>query len=84
MTLEELKKALDAVPPNPRFSGGDLTWMNLGRYEQRRADAWKAAFEWRDGIEVRRENLRLQGVIHSGELYAEAQEGMRLIREKLA
>lgn len=78
VSLDELKRAVTAV---------EQAWADdtVSDYVAAalRAEAWRAAFEWRNGIEVRREQARSEGMIHSGALYGEQRDGLALIQEKL-
>lgn len=76
--MTDLKRAIDRV--HSIRMRGIIHSTELSSVE---LEAWRTAFEWRDGIDRRREHFKLEGVIHSGALYGEYQAGMRQIREKL-
>jgi ABC-type sulfate transport system substrate-binding protein len=78
-TLADLKRAIETVTPNPRFTG-EATFNNLLPYEIARAEAWRTAFEWRDlSGAINRDCNCKQCKLDC----AEYDEGMRLIREHL-
>jgi hypothetical protein len=70
-TLADLKRVLEAVGRRPFTDGSDFTTSRLCQWESRRADAWRTAFEWREGLLDRCGGPD------------EYHEGMALIREKL-
>ena len=71
VSLEDLKRAIDEVPPCPQ-PGSHMTQVlyfeALYEHHDQRAEAWRTAFEWREGLDEWLETY---------------DEGMRLIREKL-
>lgn len=88
VSLDDLKWAVDAVPDQmPQLADylGDepsLYDNHFGAYQHARAEAWRTAFEWREGWYA-----KVLAVMHraSGDIsiIEEGAEGMRLIREKL-
>lgn len=85
MSLDDLKRAIETIPANPRFAG-EATFHNLLPYEIARADAWRAAFEWHVGLIERHAALVESMSALPDECIAidrEEEEGMTLIREKL-
>lgn len=46
VSLEDLKRAINAVGTRPFTDGDFFTTSRLCSWESRRADAWRAAFEW--------------------------------------
>lgn len=92
MSLEDLKRALEAVHKKPNIAdygppGEDkgIYDNHMAAYHAARAEAWKAAFEWRIGF---RNRWRAEDILirerDIEKWTAEENEGMRLIREKLA
>lgn len=79
VSLEDLKRAIEAVGTRPFTDGDYFTTSRLCSWEGRRADAWRAAFEWNVGLDAR----FATGPGSIRELEAEYEEGMALIREKL-
>lgn len=64
-----LRQAIEAIPPDPEGKG--WTWVGRWRHQRARAEAWKAAFWWRDSFSSRMQDAQ------------EYSEGRRLIQEKL-
>lgn len=69
-TLDDLRRATSEYQKAKHAyeSNASLGWD----IAEARADAWRTAFEWRDGL-----------VLSDGENDAEHEEGIRLIREHL-
>lgn len=81
VTLDALKRAIEAVGRRPFTDGDFFTTSRLCSWENRRADAWRTAFEWREGLIHRH-----MTIFHADALKAwisERDEGISLIREKL-
>lgn len=70
-TLDDLKRAIEAVPELS-------TDVKAYVYQTARADAWRAAFEWRNHYIIVPSNA------DDSDAAGEFAEGMRLIREKLS
>lgn len=81
-TLDDLKRAIEAVPK--RSDGGrGPDPLGIMHREHMRAEAWRTAFEWREGWRIRCRDIPLQSIQWSSHC-DEGDEGMRLIREKLS
>lgn len=65
MTLDNLRRAIEVAQPTVHRGN-----INGKKHQRLRAEAWKAAFEWRDGIPA-------------GGSTEEYLEGMALIRKQL-
>jgi hypothetical protein len=80
VTLDDLKRAMDEIPPNPRLVAV-AHFADIAAYDYARAKAWRTAFEWRDyfGDQPNR-NCQCKSCRDN---CAEYDEGLRLIREKL-
>jgi nitroreductase len=81
VSLEDLKRAIEATQRIPddwndhADSPGEYA-LALTR------DAWRTAFEWREGWSQRFSEQHADRTITT-KIYVEGDEGMRLIREKL-
>jgi len=71
VTLDDLKQAIEAVPPPGDGKRGPDP-LGLMHYEHMRGEAWRTACQW-----------LLQYVSTHGDQYPTFMEGINLIREKL-
>ncbi len=86
VSLDDLKFAIQSVPPRPdailsdgeSLSEWQSSWVE---YRERQSEAWRTAFEWREGWHDRLDNA--QSSPEAAGLVVESLEGMDLIREKL-
>lgn len=86
MSIEELKRAIEAVPTRPSWISPvvwDVSYRKDGPYQRLRAEAWKAAFEWMHWLAERYAEEIGSYCPHTLGIDAERKEGMELIREKL-
>lgn len=84
VTLDALKKAIEAVAPRPPKHSPSDYWIN---YHENMSEAWRTAFEWHLGLIKRHAALSEKVGAHLYDWIAidrEEEDGIALIREKLS